>query len=91
MMAGIPAVLLLVETEQRKIYHPEEIETVGGNRKPPLRFQNVRAVEPDFAKDFAGGEPLIRGAALRTAGVQRSSGDRPVRFAIRASILGPIS
>src|SRR5439155_13572255 len=61
MMTGIPAVLLLIETQERKIDHPEEIKSIGRNLQPALRFQKLGAVEADFAQDFAGSQPLISG------------------------------
>ena len=61
MMAGIPAVLFLIETEQREIDDPQEIESIGGDGQLALRFQDVRAIETDLAENFAGVEPLIGG------------------------------
>src|SRR6202000_390187 len=61
MMAGIPAVLFAIETEERELDHPQEIETVGRNNKLPLPLQNVGAIETNLAEDFAGREPLIGG------------------------------
>ena len=60
-MARIPAVLFLVETEQRKIYDPEEIKPVRINRQFPLPSQNVGAIQPDLAENFARVQPLVSG------------------------------
>jgi len=60
-MTRIPPVLFLVEAQQRKIHNPQEVKPIGGNRQLPLPFQNVRAVKPDFAEDFARIQPLIGG------------------------------
>ena len=61
MMAGIPAVLLAVETEQRKFDDPQEIEPVGIDRQLALRLEHVGAIKPDLAQNFAGVEPLVGG------------------------------
>src|ERR1051326_1709192 len=59
MMAGVPAVLLFIETQQRKINHPQEIKTIARNSETPLRFQKLSAIEPNLAQNLAGGQPLI--------------------------------
>src|SRR5581483_5931540 len=61
MMAGVPAVLFLVEAEEREIHDPEEFELVGGNAELPLLLQHVGAVEANLAKNLAGGQPLVGG------------------------------
>ena len=61
MMAGIPAVLFAVETEQRKFDDPKEMKLVVRDGQLALAFERVRAIEADFAQDFAGGQPLIGG------------------------------
>src|SRR5687768_2129643 len=61
MVAGVPAVLLLVETEQREIDDPKEIESVVRNVQLAFGFQDVGAVETDAAEYFAGVEPLVGG------------------------------
>ena len=61
MMAGIPTVLLAIETQQRKFNDPEKIKPVGGNRQLALRLQNVGAVQTDLAEDFARVQPLVGG------------------------------
>ena len=61
MVAGIPAVLLAVETEQREFDDPEEMELVVGNNELALGLENVGAIEADLAEDFAGVEPLVGG------------------------------
>ena len=53
MMARIPTVLFLVETEQRKVHDPEEIETVRIDCKFALAREHVGAIKPDLAEDFA--------------------------------------
>ena len=67
MMAGIPAVLFAVETEQRKFDDPEEIKPAVGNGELALGLENVGAIEPDFAEDFAGVEPLVGGEENQVA------------------------
>src|SRR5258706_3185245 len=58
-MAGIPAVLLLIKTDQWEIYNPQEIKTVGGYRELALSFKNIRAVEANLSQDFACRQPLV--------------------------------
>src|SRR5690349_7565951 len=59
MMAGIPAILLLIEAEQGEIDHPKEIESSRVEGQFALSFQHVCAVKAYFAEDLAGIEPLI--------------------------------
>src|SRR5204863_9268818 len=61
MMAGIPAVLFLVETQEWELNDPEEIELVRRDRQLALGFQYIGAIELDASDNFAGGKPLIRG------------------------------
>src|ERR1035437_9102191 len=61
MVARIPAVLLLIEAQQREINDPEKIEPVCRDDQLPLPFQYVRAIESDLAQDFACREPLVSG------------------------------
>ena len=68
MMAGIPAVLFLVEGQQAG--NPPPRENQSGWRSIaslPRHFQNVGAIEADFAQDFAGVEPLVRGEENQVA------------------------
>src|SRR5438445_176744 len=52
MMARIPAIVFLVETQQREIDDPKKIKTIGGNGQLPLPAQNVRAIKTDLPEDF---------------------------------------
>ena len=67
MMTGIPAVLFVVEPEERKFNHPQEIEAVGGNGELALGLEHVGAVKSDFSEDFAGGQPLVGGKQNQVA------------------------
>src|SRR5258706_14151780 len=61
MMTRVPAVLFLVETEQREIHDPKKVETIGGDGEFSLRLQDLGAVETNLAEDLARVEPLIGG------------------------------
>ena len=74
MMAGIPAVVLAVETEQRKFHDPEEVELMRINRQLALPFQNLGAIQTDLAEDFAGVQPLVGGEQNQIAFLNRELG-----------------
>src|SRR4029077_15056153 len=61
MVAGIPAVLLLVEAQQREVHEPKEIKIVGWDVQLSLCFEQVGAIKADFAQNFARAEPLVGG------------------------------
>src|SRR6185437_10891794 len=61
MMAGIPAILLAVEAEQREFDDPEEIKLIARDGELALPLQNIGAIETNLAENFAGSEPLIGG------------------------------
>ena len=67
MMAGIPAVLFLVQRQQREIHHPQKIEAARIDHQLAARFQNIGAINADFAQDFAGGQPLVGGKENQVA------------------------
>jgi hypothetical protein len=58
-MARVPAVLFFIEAQEREVDDPQEVETVSGDFQLALRFENISAVEANFAEDFAGIKPLV--------------------------------
>src|SRR5688500_6596784 len=59
MMAGIPAVLFLIEAEEREIDDPEEVEPLRIDAELALGDQDLGAVKSNPTENFTGVEPLV--------------------------------
>ncbi len=67
MMARIPAVLFAIKPSSGKLDDPKEIKLMRINHQLPLPFQNVGAIQTDFAEDFTGVQPLVGGEENQVA------------------------